>query len=190
MSAADLFKDRYDVEFRLKGTWIMIGRHPYFVRNVLSDSGYPEDTCLFLNNLKDEEINVQLGRLPLNAMTSCPSGYFEGIWYSRGPDRNRYQGITGSSLWSVYPDGSLGTDGVGNCRKVLKELSMQPRTRRPGKRPSGIITRDVYIGTAGQVLVRGRVRGKYLGENTVKPLTEINPLTQTLLENAKLEIVM
>lgn len=188
MSAADLFNSPYDVEFRLKGTHIMIGRQPYYVRQAFPDGPKVEDTILQLQDPKDEDIQIKLGRLPLKTMTNCPHGWFDGVWYARGPARHRYQGITGSSLWCVLPSGNLEIGGVGNPSKLLKEMAIQPRIRRPGKRPSGALTRDVYI-DKDRVKVRGITRGEYLGENLMKPLTEINPLTEILLNNAKIGII-
>ncbi len=189
MSAADLFNAPYDAEFRLKNTFIMVGRTPYFIRNVFADGGKTEDTILVLQDMKDEETNVKLGWLPLTSMTACPSGYYDGCWYTRGPARHRYQGITNLSFWSVMPNGAIEAGGVGNCKKLLKELPLQPRTRRPGKRPSGALTRDVFVCPSGRVLIRGRLRGEYLGENLIKPLGELSPLSNILLNNAKLGIV-
>lgn len=189
MSAADLFNAPYDAEFRLKGTYILIGRTPYYVRNVVPDGAKIENTILVLQDMKDEETNVRLGQLPLNSMTACPSGYCEGMWHARGPARHRYQGITSSSFWVVMPNGMVETGAVAHVKKLMKELPLQPRTRRPGKRPSGALTRDVFVGPGGQVLIRGRLRGEYLGENLIKPLGDLSPLSQTLLNNAKLGVI-
>ena len=188
MSAADLFKDPYDVEFRLKGTYIMIGRDPYFVRQVYADGPKVENTGLHLFDMKDEDRTIRIGKLPLQTMTACPHGYFEGAFWARGPARHRWQGINGSSFWCVHSDGLIDPCGHGNCKKLLRELSIQPRTRRVGKRPQGILTRDVMIDNKSRVLVRGRHRANYIDNNRIEPVTEISPITQQLLDNAKLSI--
>lgn len=187
MSAADLFKNSYDVEFRLKGTWIMIGRDPYYIHMVHPKGSTDPATCILkLEDLKGEEHNVELGKLPLTAMTACPWGYYDGIFYARGPARHRFQGITGSSFWAIMPNGAIDTGGVGNPKTLLKQLPLQPRTRRPGKRPSGAVTRDVFINGQNYVMVRGIIRAQYVGKNIIKPLGEISPMVEQLLKNAKL----
>lgn len=189
MSAADLFKDGFDAEFRLKNTFIMIGRTPYLVAAVYAD-GKIENTALSLININNmEDLSVRLGRLPLHTMFDCPSGYFEGLWWTRGPARHRYQGINASTLWAVMPNGLIETGGTGGIKQVLKTLSTQPRTRRPGKRPQGVLTRDVFIDTNNRVMIRGRYRANYVANDTVRGFTEISPLSKQLLDNAKLSLV-
>lgn len=189
MSAADLFKDCHDVEFRLKGTYIMIGREAYYVRQVYPDGPIAGRALLVLNDFKDNLKEIRLEQLPLRTMTACPYGYYNGTWYARGPSRNRYQGITGSDFWCVYENGAIENCGVGNVKPLLQELPRQPRTRRPGKKLQGAVTRDVFIGSDGKVLIRGRHRGEYAGNATIKPRTELSPLSLQLLNNARLSVL-
>lgn len=191
MSAADLFKDAWDAEFRLKGTFIMVGKKPYFVRNVMAVGGSDTATALLiLSDDKDDEFHVALGRLPLSAMTACPQGYHDGVWYTRGPARHRYQGITGSSFWAVMHNGVVDPCGTGNTQRLLSLLARQPKKRRPGKRPTGILTKDVYIEPgSNRVLIQGRHRAMYEGRNLIKPIGEISPIHKKFLDNAKLGLI-
>ncbi len=190
MSAADLFKDYSDVDFRLRNTHIMIGREPYMVMSVEPDHDTNEakSTVLHLRDSDGAEVKVKLGQLPLHTMSACPSGYYDGTWLARGPTRNRYQGIIRSSLWAVTKEGRVIADAGFEPRTTLKTLASQPRIRRQGKRPSGMLTRDIFINSEGEVLIRGKHRAEYLGENTVKLLTEPNPFLTHLLDNAKLTL--
>lgn len=188
MSAADLFKDPFDVEFRLKGTWIMVGRNPYFVKSISAPTVNVKDAFLNMIDLKDDDYSVPLSKLPLSSMYACPHGYYEGTFYARGPARHRYQGITSQSFWAIMPNGYIEPCGLNSCKRILKELSVQPRTRRPGKRPSGILTRDVMIDSGMNVYVRGRLRAKYTEKNIVTPVSEISPVTEQFLKNAKLSL--
>lgn len=188
MSAADLFKNAYDVDFRLNNTWLMIGKEPYYVRGTAAETNDAAETRLILVGGKNKEQLVRLGSLPLRAMTACPHGYFLGSWVARGPARHRFQGITRSSFWSVLPQGGIQYFGVDDCGDLLYRLANQPRIRPQGKRASGVLTRDVYINEGGQVFVRGRLRGHYTSHNRMEPCTEILPIVNQLLTNARLEV--
>lgn len=191
MSAADLFKDIHDVDFRLRGTMIVVGRSVFNVDQI-SSSGYggsAEDAILCMTDMDGDPVKVPLKSLPLHAMTYCPSGYDEGIWFCRGPARHRYQGITSMSLWGVYDNGRILSEGVGGLRKLLMKLSVQPKTRRPGKRAQGILTRDVMIRPDSSVLVQGIIRAEHIGDSHVKLLEEPDPMTMRYLDNAKLSVV-
>ena len=191
MSAADLFKNVSDVEFRLTNTFIMIGKEPYYVRQVINN-GVTQDVKEAVLRLTDREGGerlVPLRRLPLRAMSASPCGYSDGQWVARGPARHRFQGMTHSSFWAVRDDGRLAFHATDNVFSTLKELASQPKTRRSKKQVNGALTRDVFVDSMGRVLVRGVHRGDIAGANLVKPLGEILPLTRRLLENAQLRLL-
>ena len=189
MSAIELFKDERDADFRLRNTFLVIGREPYHVSSVRGDC--LEDCHLILHNSKDEEFCVPLHKLPLSAMTACPRGYESGYWWTRGPARNRFQGITGSSLWYIEKDGQVNSEGSSNttCFRILKSLLSQPRSRRPGKLSAGILTKDVMIDPNNHVLIQGRIKGSYIGADMVKPFVNLSDMSLQFLKNAKLVTV-
>lgn len=189
MPASDLFKDTEDAEFRLRGTYLVIGRDFYSVKQVIMNPFSPEVSMssLFMVDSRENEHIIQLGRLPLWTMTYCPWGWDSGIWYCRGPARHRYQGITPSSLWGFQGDRAM-SGGVDNIRRVLRTLLMQPKTRRPGKKLQGVLTRDVMLDAGGCIHVRGVYVGDHIGQGVVRPNNEPDPVTMRLLDNAKLRL--
>lgn len=161
MSAADLFANSYDVEFRLQNTWIVVGKMPLFIRSV---GGHPVVAKVILGcrDLQGREYAIPLGKLPLSAMTNCPWGYCEGMWFAHGPARHRFQGLKQWSFWVVMMDGSMrGNDYVG-VEYLLPSIINQPAVNtKPVTTQRGVITRDVSVTMDDYVLIRGVIRGKY-----------------------------
>lgn len=191
MSAADLFKDHNDVYFRLYKTHIVIGKLVARVRD--ASPGYSpsaENTYLFLELQSEGDTRaVKLGNLPLSSMVYCPVGYIGESWLSRGPDRNRYQGITGETLWHKTPDGVLGPHfGLGSqeLRQILTALLAQPKRKTRRMRKGSPITNKILVTKDDLVLNCGEIVGEYAGKNKVALLGTPSPVLLHNLELAAL----
>ena len=185
MPASDLFKDFYDVQFRLHKTHIVVGNSYYFVSEVvLGESG--KALLMLAESDTPQAIPVYLDRLPLSSMYACPSGYYNGFWYTRGPSRSRHQGLVSSSFWGVHPSGHVQQGSDYSTSTILAYLLSQPR-RATRKKPYGLLTRDVFVekGSRG-VLVRGRRVG--ILDEKFHPLVPLPTHYQELLNNARIPV--
>src|SRR5690606_10703028 len=104
----ELFLDANDASFRLLDTWIMIGRKPFLVAEVRPEGYNPRVMTKILGCFWDKAYEglapsqeFWLERLSVLTMFACPRGYYRDTWISRGPSRNRFQGIKRSALWGL-----------------------------------------------------------------------------------------
>lgn len=196
MSAADLFRDRYDVEFRLKNTYIVVGRKPFRVKDVGClgfDGTSVSSTALYLQDIKNNITEVLLRRLPLSSMMRCPWGYYQGCWVARGPARNRFQGITGTSFWRVSAEGDATALGAVDAGDVLEQITPQPAIRALELIPrneydaEAVLTRDVMV-DMGRVYLRGRLMGRMIEPDVIETRVQMTDLMKQLLANARLRV--
>jgi hypothetical protein len=186
MPASDLFLGPGDAEFRLLDTYIIVGRVPYKVLEVIG-SPFAFETQIGIHNIETgSHQRVRLDRLPTRAMYDCPHGYRNGVWYSRGTARCRYQGITASAMWARNKDGSISQGCYEPLENLLPALLKQPRVA-PRKITKGIVTRDVFIQSSGLVLVRGIAVGRYDEGRLDTPLNLPSHYLE-LLRNARITV--
>jgi hypothetical protein len=185
MPASDLFNGPADAEFRLRNTYIVVGKTPYLIKDVSPYPGFKKAVLLLMDVCSGVHREAPLCRLPLRAMYDCPHGYLRGVWYSRGTPRHRFQGITNSSFYGLYEeDVILGYSGdVGD---LLLNLLSQPRVASR-KKSRGIVTRDVYIRESGTVLVRGLPVGEY-NAGKLETSLELPSYYLELLRNARITV--
>lgn len=183
MPASDLFTSSSDAHFRLYGTYIVVGRTVCQVIDVLrgDDRDSPEAAILALRipsslsnmaNMGDRVINVPLGQLPLRSMYECPSGYYGESWVSRGPARQRYQGLTTSSFWFRDMYGGIEPNGMYSVTNILRPLITQKakRSAKTSIRVGKPLTNRIMITREKFVLSCGEAIGEYAGNGNVKLL--------------------
>lgn len=186
LSAATLFRDFEDVRFRLQDTYIKVGRHIFRVEDM---------TCRSYNDTRTTKIigreisgrfekSARLGLLPLQTMFDAPVGYHLDRWYSRGPIRNRFQGITVRTMWGLNPYGDVIQGADVTLSNLLLALNNQPEVFSPPpgfRKGSGIRTNKVMITKGDAVIYRGRYIGDLFDKHSFK--SAITDPTQQMMSD-------
>ena len=178
MPASDLFSSSSDAHFRLYNTHIVIGRAAAHVIDVQrgDDKDTPEAAIIHLRFNKTDRCKVvQMGMLPLRAMTDCPSGYVDEKWVSRGPVRHRYQGLTMGSFWFRDAFGGIEQNDVLDVPRMLEALLPQRRQKAKSTsiRLGKPLTNRILVTRDKLVLACGEAIGEYAGQSRIKLLPGI-----------------
>lgn len=189
MSAAELFNGHEDAVFRLNKTFLVFGKTFVKVTDMTYDS---KGTQLLLRRGHIDRW-VALADIPLHVMAACPQGYFEEGYFTRGPDRNRYQGLLASSfhyrdtlMGGVYPNFKY------SCEEVLCGLLSQKgyRTESVAPKKGQVLTNQVRIGHDHELIWRGLNVGVHEGRGKCVLHEWVDSEFVTpAIERAKLKIV-
>lgn len=189
MSAADLFRDSEDVRFRLQDTYLVIGRtlaHVAVVHNLSQMIAGKSILDLTLSGAGHRSVLLQ--HLPLSAMYNCPSGYVGNYWLSRGPCRQRYQGLVPGSLWGVNKYGDIIHGGIEGLGRDLKNLLSQPSKRKKALRKGVPATNEIMVDLESHVLYKGNYVGAYEGKAEMTLHVEPTEGLLTSLDNAAIRV--